>query len=142
MAQTSAGMAFTEATASLGTASPYLDWSSWGVSIAQSGGTRAVGSQHTRDGDVPIQKAGKRAGVTVTVRFVYTQEDAGLFEIARAIYETAGAACWFQWEPDGSNDSYAVDGIMTDFMYPQGEVSDGEVLLGEFTITAPEVQTF
>jgi hypothetical protein len=134
-------MSFVSAVASFGTTPAYLDWGPWGVSVAQSGGTRAVGSQHTRDGDVPIQKSGKRDGVTVTVRFVYTQEDEGLFEKARDVYETAGAACWFQWQPDGSNDTYAVDGIMTDFMYPQGSVEDGEVLVGEFTITAPQVIT-
>ena len=143
MAQTESAISFVAADAYIGAADTALTWGPYGVSVAVEGGTRAVGSQHTRDGDYPIQKAGKRDGLSVTVRYVYTQTVSQWHDTCLKIYDTELAACQFKWIP-GSEASLGLGyiitgGIMTDFQYPQGSVEAGEVLLGEAKISTPRI---
>lgn len=144
MAQTENAISFIEADAYLGaTDPPTLSWGPYGISIAVAGGERAVGSQHVRDGDYPIQKAGKREGLTLTVRYVYTQTASELHDVALGIYDTAGGACAFKYIPGSEADlglGYMVTGgIMTNFKYPEGNVSDGAIVPGEFVISTPRL---
>ena len=123
------------------------DWTtvdSHGASIAVSGGTRAVGKQHTFDGDTPIVAGGKRDSIQVEVRFVYTETAAEPFEAGRAIYETAGSPGYVRYSPLGDDTSGGLVfrftsplSVMTDFLYPQGSAEGNEVILGSMTFDCP-----
>ena len=144
MAQTENAISFVAADAYIGAANPpTTNWGPYGVAVAVSGGTRAVGEQNTRDGDYPIQKSGKRKGLVVTVRYVYTQVVSQFHDTCAKIYDTDQAPCAFKWIPGSEADlglGYIITGgIMTDFMYPQGTVEDGEILKGEVKISTPRI---
>jgi len=121
----------------------WVDAGGHGAGVAVSGGDRAIGEQHTFDGDVPIVKSGKRAAISVTIRYVYTETVAEPFEAARAIYETPGAECYVRWFPVGKtagNYAYSTGaGVMTAFKYPEGEPDPGTIILGEFTVTCASI---
>lgn len=121
----------------------WTDVSGQGAGISTGGGTRAHGTQHTYEGDTPIVKSGKRAEKTLTCRFVYSEIAAEAFEVCRAIYETPGAECWVRYFPFGDDDGNFIfetgQGIMTDFLYPEGEPGPGEIIMGEFTMVCASI---
>lgn len=110
-----------------------------GVSVAVSGGERSTGEQNTMDGDTPVLKSGKRASLAVTVRFVYTEEATEPFELARAQYETAGGAFRFQWGPKDGFWYDTGDGIITNLLYPGGEVGPGTIIMSEFVVKCASI---
>lgn len=145
MAQTTGGKTFIAAAVDLSANnSDWTECDGHGASVAVDGGTRNAPEQHTFDGDTPIVKGGKRAALDVEVRFVYTETSAEPFEVARAIYETEGAAAYVRYSPLGDDTSggtvyrYAsAEGVMTDFVYPQGNAEGDEIILGGFTVKVP-----
>ena len=144
MSQTKNAINFRRADAYIGTDDPPpLSWGPFGVSVAVEGGSRSVGRQHTRDGDYPIEKYGKRDGLSVTVRYVYTQVDAEFHNICLGIYDTEGGAVNFKWIPDGEAQlglGYIITGGgMTDFMYPQGAADAADIVPGEVKISTPRI---
>lgn len=138
MAQTTGGMSFRAAKVDVSAdGETWTEVSGHGAGVAVSGGDRAHGTQHTFEGDTPIVKSGKRDEITVVVRYVYTETADEPFAACKAIYETAGAACWVRYLPKGGDTDYIFEtgeGIMTTFQYPQGEPQGGEVVLGEFSV--------
>lgn len=142
MTQTLGGMSFRAATVELSADGvTYTDVSSEGAAIAVTGGDRAAGDQNVFGSDVPISKAGKRGPLDIVCRFVYSESATEAFEIARAIYETAGAQALVRWSPSGGSGFTfrSGTGFMTTFMYPQGEAGPGAVVPGEFTVHVPEI---
>jgi hypothetical protein len=144
MAQTTGGGTFRKANVDV---SPdgvtWTDISGQGAGIATGGGTRAHGAQHTYEGDIPIVKSGKRAEKTVTCRFVYSEIAAEAFEVCRAMYETPGGEAWLRYFPFDDDDGNFIyetgQGIMTDFLYPEGEPGPGVVIMGEITIVCASI---
>jgi hypothetical protein len=115
--------------------STWTDVAGHGASVAVSGGERATGEAHTMDGDTPILKAGKRASLDITVRFVYTETASDPFDIAQTAYETAGGALYCQYRAlNGGNWFSTGAGIITSLLYPGGETGDGSVVMSEFVI--------
>lgn len=112
--------------------------------IATDGGDRAIGTQHVFEGDKPIVKGGKRAEMSLSIKFAYTEEAAGPFEICREIYES-GTGTYLRYSPFGDSTGssrfrYQTDlSVMDKFVYPQGEAGPGDIVLGGFGLTTPGV---
>lgn len=135
MAQTADGMAFTAAKVFVSTdGTTWVDVSGFGASVAIGGGERAVGEQQTFDGDTPIIKAGDRASVELTCRYVYTEEDGDPFETLRAQHEVVGGAMYAMYSPKGGYWFKTGAGILVKPGYPGGESGDGAVIMSEFVI--------
>jgi len=135
MSQTENGMSFRAAKAFVSSDNAtWTDLGGFGASVATTGGDRATGEQNTFDGDTPIVKPGKRASLDVTCRYVYTEEVSDPFEVLRAIYETAGGQCYFQYSPKDGFWYKTGAGILRQFEYPGGDVASGEVIMGQFVV--------
>jgi len=149
MTQTTGGLSFLAARVLVSAdGSSWVNVSGEAASVAVSGGDRATGEQNTMDGDMPIVKAGKRASIDLTVRGVYTETAAEFFETLRAIYETAGGACWIQYAPAGDDEFWfhsadgadaLTSGILTSPGYPGGDVSSGDVIMSEFVVKVAQL---
>lgn len=144
MAQTTEGLAFTKATVwySDDAKATWVNISSHGAAVAPGGGERSAGEQNTFDGVTPIVKAGDRAATTLTVRFVYTEEDDPKpFDALRIVHESATAAVHVQYAPGGIPAAgetgfwFHADGILTNLTYPGGEAGPGDPILCEFVVT-------
>lgn len=140
MAQTTNAKTFIRAAVDLSADnSAWTEIDGFGASIAVDGGERAVAEAHTFEGDTPVIGAGKRGSMSLTVRFLYTEQSSDPFEVARAIYETEGGACYVRYSPLGddtsSNFRFSTGAaIMTNFLYPQGDAKGEELIPGEFTV--------
>lgn len=137
MAQTTDGLSFIRAKVFVSPdGSTWTDASGFGASIAVSGGARGAGEQNTFDGDTPIVTAGKRVGIDLTVRFVYTEGAPDPFEIVRAQYETEGGPLYVQYTPVEPSGFWFKTGaaIITELQYPQGDADSADAVLSEFTV--------
>lgn len=135
MSQTTDGMSFIEAEVFVSADGvTWTDAGGFAASVAVAGGDRATGEQATYDGDTPIVKAGKRASVDLTCRYVYTEEVADPFEIVRAQYETEKGPLYVQYSPKDGFWYKTGLGIITSFLYPGGEAESGDVVMGEFVV--------
>lgn len=140
MGQTSNGMAFTSAKVFVSPDnSAWTDVSGFGASVATAGGERAVAEQATFDGDTPIVKAGDRNAVTLTVRYVYTEEAADPFEILRTQHETVGGPIYVQYSPKGGFWYKTGAGILVKPGYPGGEAGSGDTVMSEFVVKCAEL---
>lgn len=148
MAQTTGGKTFRKASVDLSSDnSSWTEMDGFGAAIAVSGGTRVAPEQHTFEGDTPVVKGGARGAVDLEIRFIYTETADEPFEVARTIYETAGAECYVRYSPDSDSTSGGASPfrfstgkcVMTDFVYPQGEARGNEVILSGFTVKAPSL---
>ena len=143
MAQTTNAKTFIRAAVDLSADnSAWTEIDGFGASIAVDGGERTVAEAHTFEGDTPVIGAGKRGSLSLTVRFLYTEQSSDPFEIARAIYETEGGACYVRYSPLGDSTSGGAApfrfstgaAVMTNFLYPQGDAKGEELIPGEFTV--------
>jgi hypothetical protein len=142
MAQTTNAKMFVNAKVELSTDdSAWTNISGHGAAVAVDDGAVIVAEEHTFDGDTPIIQGGKRAGLDVTVRFLYTETSEEPFEVARAIYETDGKACYVRYSPLGGDTGdfrfSSAQGVMQEFMYPQGEAESSELIPSEITVRVP-----
>lgn len=127
------------------------DWTeldSEGAAVAVTGYGRTAISEHVFDADVPLDtKPGKRQEGSVAVRFMYTEEAAEAFELVRAIYEADGGVAYLRYSPSGDSTADAAEpfrfstgkGVMSEFVYPQGEANATELIPGGFTITSNQL---
>jgi len=135
MSQTTDGMSFFAAKAFVSPdGSTWTDVSGHGASIAVTGGDRVTGEQNTFDGDTPVVKPGKRGSIDLTCRYIYTEEAADPFEVLRAIYETAGGACYAQYSPKDGFWYTTSEGILMQHEYPGGDASSGDVTMSQFVM--------
>ena len=143
MAQTTEGLTFCAATVEIAAAcTGFTDISGYGAAVAVSGGDRAYGTQHTYDGDTPIVKAGKRAEVTLTVRFVYTEEvDPAPFETLRAMHQAdCGGPICVRYKVKSTGFSFETGvTFISAFKWPEGDAESNEVVMGEFTVPCPDL---
>ena len=114
----------------------WTEMSGHGASVAVSEGDRMVAEEHTFDGDTPIVLGGKRKKVTLTVRYVYTEETADPFEILRAQYETVTGPIYVQYAPKDADGFWFKTGlgVLVKPGYPSGEAKSDKVVLSEFVV--------
>jgi hypothetical protein len=135
MAQTTNGMTFVSAEVHI---SPdgvaWTDVSGHGASVAVSGGERTTGEQQTFDGDTPIVGAGPRGAVQLTVRYVYTEEEADPFEVLRTQHETEGGPIYVQYSPKSGFWFKTGEAVLVKPGYPGGDSSSGDTVMSEFVV--------
>lgn len=137
MPQTTDGMSFIEAFVFVSPdGTTWTDVTGEGASVAVSGGERATGEQHTFGAEPePIVKAGKKASVDVTVRFVYTETASDPFDICQTAHESQDGEFWCQYRPkSGGNWFKTGQSIITSLLYPGGEAGAGDVVMSEFVV--------
>jgi len=119
----------------------WTNCSGWASSVSISGGERAVDDVHTMDGDVPIRKAGKRAGLTLTGRFAYTEEADHPFDVLHTQYQTPGSYLEVQFCPKDADGKWYQTGaaILQNVSYPGGEVGPGGAIMCEFVVAVTEL---
>lgn len=148
MTQTTAGLSFVAAKVFISddVGVGWINLSPYASSVATGGGERAKGEQNTLDGAVPIVKGGDRAGSTLTVRFIYTEEaDPKPFDALRIVHESANPALHVQYAPGGIPAAgetgfwFHADGILTNLTYPGGEAGPGDLILCEFVVACAEL---
>lgn len=146
MAQTNDAKTFIKASVDIRqtAADEWTDVDGFGASVAVTAGSRTIAEQHTFDGDTPTVKGGKRESSEIEVRFVYTENESEPFEVARAMYEAEEGNAQMRYSPLGSGVGKfrfsTGSGVMTDFVYPDGEASGEEIILGGFTIVTSELE--
>ncbi len=145
MAQTTGAMTFRAAAVDISADnSTWTELDNVGAAVAVTGYGRGKASEHTFDTDTPIVKGGKRVEGAVAVRFLYSEEAAEGFEIARAIHETAGGVTYVRYSPGGDSTAGAAApyrfstgaGVMTEFTYPAGDSKGTELVMGGFTVAS------
>lgn len=153
MTRTTGGMSFRKAAVDI--SADNSDWTELdgvGAAVLVTGGARKTDEQNVFADDIPILGEGGRESVLVQVRFVYSEASTEGFEMARAIHETAGGPCYLRFSPGGDSTADGASpfrfctsvgntqqdaGIMTDFVYPQGEAADGAVVMAGFSVRSP-----
>lgn len=145
MTQTTGAMTFRQAAVDISADnSTWVELDNVGAAVAVTGYGREKASEHTFDTDTPIVKGAKRVDGAVAVRFLYSEDDAEGFEIARAIHETAGGAAYVRYSPGGDDTADAAApfrfstgaGVMTEFTYPGGDSKGTELVMGGFTVAS------
>lgn len=144
MAQTTDGMSFADAEVAYqieGDASP-TDMSGFAASVEISGFETQIGEAYTVEGDIAILTAGKIAPGDVTVKAIYTENDADptkkLFDAKAAKkkvkfiwYPRGNAATHYKWETDF--------GFLTTVNAGGGEASSPDALLAEFALKTAQI---
>jgi len=122
----------------------YTDISGYAQTVTPAEQTRITGEAYTFSGDTAIFKAGKRTPVSVTVNIVYTEDDAGAFDIIEAIHDATDCPdeICLRWTPRGDTagmQQYTVTGYLTGFQYPPMDASAGGPIMVTFTVMGPEI---
>ena len=108
--------------------------SSHGMKVTPEGGDRRTGEAYVFDDEDPIAKVGKKNPRDTRVDFVYTEEAADAFEVARAQFESAGGgSLYVRWSPGGGgigDVAYTTDkGYVSDLRFPEVDSeADGPIL--------------
>lgn len=144
MAQTTLALSMINAYVAYSTASSttgFVDISGYANKIEPGPLTRASGEVYTYDGDIAIVKGGKRQPLDIKFSFVYAEEATGPFKIVydRAV---ANSGLYVRWAPKGSatgNYQFTSDlGVITEFVWPQGDPDKGEPVMAGFTLKTPQ----
>ncbi len=121
--------------------SAFTDISGYSNKIEPGPMTRAAGEVYTYNGDTAIVKSGKRQPLDIKYSFLYTEEATGPFKI---IYDrmVAGSGLYVRWAPKGnSTGNYQLTsdlGVITEFVWPQGDPDKGEPVMTGFTLKTPQ----
>jgi len=144
MARTTEGLSFVAADVEISQdGATWYEISSHAASVAAAGGDRTTGELNVFDDERPIVKAGKKASQDVTVRFVYTEETNGPFNLIRGWDDTEGGVMYIRYWPKGkavASYCFATGaGIITNFLDPGGEAASGDVVPGEVTVKCEQL---
>jgi hypothetical protein len=131
--------------------SAWTDVGSHAMQVAPEGGDRRTGEAYVFDDENAIVKVGKLNARQTRVDFVYTENAADAFEVARAQFETAGGGTLYvRWSPSGGgvgDAGYTTDsGFVQDIPYaPVDSEEDGPMqvyfVLQHSTITRSIIAT-
>lgn len=115
--------------------SSWTEISSHGMHVTPEGGDRRVGEAYVFDDENAIVKVGKLNPRDTRVDFVYTENAADAFEVARGQFESAGGGTMYvRWSPSGGgvgDAGYTTDaGFVADLRYPEVDSeADGPMVL-------------
>lgn len=123
--------------------STWTDVSGEAMSIEGMEQTRTSSEAYTFDGDTAIILEGKREPMEITLNVTYTEGASGVFEVVRGLFETYGSRCYIRWSPKGGQTGEfqftSSAGVVSSFIYPQGEAGSADVIPCTFTIRNPKV---
>lgn len=122
----------------------YTDISGYAQTVTPAEQTRITGEAYTFSGDASIFFAGKRTPVSVVVNIVYTEDDAGAFDIIEAIHDAVDcpAVICLRWMPRGDvagYQQYTLEGSLTGFQYPPMDASAGGPIMVTFTVMGAQI---
>jgi hypothetical protein len=122
----------------------YTDVSGYSNSVSLSGFERVVGYGYTADGDIGIQKRGKKQPGTVTVRVVYTEVADKAYDMGKDAYDTSGGTDFYiRWSPGGGDAGdlgfTSTAGTVIGNPYPQGDVESGEPIFVEIMLACADI---
>ena len=122
--------------------STFTDISGYGVSVEGGEQSRISGEAYTFDGDTAVITSGKLEPIEITVKSIYTEENTGIFETARALFE-AGTTLYLRWQPAGNASGDFIfttsEGVITSFQYPPIDAASGDPILCAFTLKVARV---
>ena len=120
----------------------WTDISGFGNSVTFDGGERATEETDTFSGDTPIITAGKRGGLTVTARVVYTEGVSDPVEVVRAAYENL-TPYYLRWSPKGGTTGQfqytTTVGIVKNPVYPAGEANSAAPIMAEIVLAVAKI---
>lgn len=143
MAQTTGATSWRDAEISLSTdGASWTDRSGHNNSVSLSGGDRASGAAYTADGDTAIITRGKRAPITITASFVYTETAAEPYDTINDAYE-AGTDLYIRWSAKGGDSGELMHtssaGIVKSFVTPQGASDSGDPILFDLVLEVASI---
>ena len=104
--------------------SAWTDIGSHAIRVSPDGGDRRTGEAYVFDDEDAIVKVGKKNSRQTRIDFVYTEQAADAFEVARGQFETAGGGTLYvRWSPNGGGIGDA--GYTTDLGFVQDEPFPG-----------------
>ncbi len=108
--------------------------------------SRMTGTAFTLAGSTALVGVGKREPIDLVFVIIYTETDAEAYERIRLIFEAeeCGALMCVRYSPRGGNagdEILTARGVISSFKYPALDASAGGVILGGFTLFAPELVT-
>jgi len=115
--------------------SVWTEISSHAMRVTPEGGDRRVGEAYVFDDENAITKVGKLNPRDTRVDFVYTENTADAFEVARGQFESAGGGTLYvRWSPNGGgvgDAGYTTDaGYVSDLRYPEVDSeADGPIVM-------------
>jgi hypothetical protein len=123
----------------------FVDISGFANAVGPDGGERLTGKAYTADTDYSIITSGKRDGITVKVKVVYTEVAVDPYAVVKAAYESA-TPLYLRWSPAGGdfgNVTFTTaPGFVTTLPYVGvADVANGEALTVEFDILAAYIAT-
>jgi hypothetical protein len=120
--------------------SSWTDISGAANTVTTTGGARPTAESNTFDGDNPITTAGKAGAVDIAVAFVYTEGGSDPFETVRAIWDGTNVI-YVRWSPKGGQTGEFVftagPGVISNFVYPNGDAGSAAALVSGFTYHGP-----
>lgn len=138
------GMSFSEAVVEYST-----DGSSWTpisdetVAISHDGGDRQNDDTYVFAEDSPLTTYGKREPIETTVRAVYSEGAADIFEVVRAAYE-GKTPFWIRYSPAGGSVGdfrfTSLEGRVIRCPWPDGEAGEASAILFEFVFKTSKYQ--
>lgn len=145
MAQTTHAGVFNKADVEIGPTSTgsWTSLSGHGAAVAPSGGDVPSSEFHTFDGLAPIVGHGKPGKMSLEVRFAYTQEDAGPYQVVRDFYKSQ-TGTFVRWAPfgsaTGSGRQWLTTGEspITSFLEPGGEANSADIIPCSFKVDYDE----
>jgi hypothetical protein len=125
----------------------WTDISGSSQSVAAPEQARKSGEAWTFDGDNPIVQSGKREPIEIVVEIIYTETDGEAFEFVRGEHESDGCdnhLC-LRYSPGGNDAGDALyttsRGVLTNFIYPPMNASEGGPILAGFTLKVAGITT-
>lgn len=141
MTQTTQAGVFNRAVVDIGPTATgsWTSLSGHGAAVAPSGGDVPHSDFHTFDGLDPIVGHGKPASCGLEVRFAYTQEDAGPYNVVRAYYKSqTGTFVRYAalGSATGSSREWLTTGEspITSFLEPGGEANSADIIPCQFSL--------
>jgi hypothetical protein len=124
----------------------WTDCSGFANEVTVSGGERKSGEAYTFDGDTAVLGKGKRAPLTVSATFLYTETTSEPFGVLMPYYE-AGSALALRWCPKGlvagTGELLFTTGFTSSFIkllgYPVGNADSGDPLVIKLDLLTPSV---
>lgn len=143
MAQTTGALSWRNSKVEYSTnGSSWTDMSGFENAIEGAEQARMTGEAYTSDGDTAAITRGKREPMELTVTYLYTEGGAEPFEVIRALFE-AGSDLYLRWSPRGGSSGqfqYTTPaGVISNFIYPQGEAGSADPVPGGFTLKVPYI---
>ena len=124
--------------------SSWTDIVSHAMKVSPDGGDRRTGEAYVFGDEDAIVKVGKKNSRQTRVDFIYTEQAADAFEVARAQFEAAGGGTlYLRWSPSGGSGGdfqYTTDaGFVSAFNYAPIDSEEDGPMDNDFTMQCAQI---